>query len=227
LDVENTWMGVLARWQQRGVPPAQVQAFVRQGVVPRYPVTLFPPSGPAPLAVGVIWPGGREARVRLIEVDFDGDGVVDVVDTRDENLGHVYRTAGEHAATIRVHESDSRVTTYAASVTVLTPAAFDAELQDRWTTLKAALHRGDVLEALECVHSGFRRRHEARFRDLLRGPMEEALPPIRFVEFFVAEARYRSIRPGPGQTRPRDVRFQPDLLDGVWRLTSVFDEVEP
>ncbi len=227
LEADNTWMGVLARWRQQGLPPSQVQAFVRQGVVPRYPVTLFPPSGPAPLAVGVIWPAGRHPGVRQVEVDFDGDGVIDLADARDEALGHVYQTARTYAATIRLHESDSQLVTYAAPVAVLTPAAFDAELQDRWASLKTALQRGDLLEALECVHSGFRRRHEGRFRDLLRGPVEAQLPPIRFVEFFVAEARYRSLQPTFGKTKPRDVRFQPDFLDGVWRLTSIFTEVEP
>lgn len=227
VEMENTWMGVLARWQQQGVPPAQVQAFVRQGVVPRYPVTLFPPSGPAPLAVGLIWPGGRDPGVRQVEVDFDGDGTIDVADARDEALGHVYQTARTYAATIRIHESDNRAVTYAAPVAVLTPAAFETELQGRWAALRTALQRGDLPEALECVHSGFRRRNEHRFRDLLRGPVEAQLPPIRFVEFFVAEARYRSPHPAPGQTRPRDVRFQPDFLDGVWRLTSIFTEVEP
>ena len=227
LEAENTWMGVLARWRLSGVSPAQVQAFIRQGVVPRYPVTLFPPSGPAPLAVGVTWPGGRLQGVGQVEVDFDGDGVIDLADARDEALGHVYQAARTYAATIRLNESDGQVVTYAAPVAVLTPAAFDAELQDRWASLKTALRQGDPLGALECVHSGFRQRNQGHFRDLPRDAVEAQLPPIRFVEFFVAEARYRSLQPAPGQSRPRDVRFQPDLLDGVWRLTSIFTEVQP
>lgn len=228
LDMENnTWMGVLAMWKKRGLSPDQVEAFIRQGVVPRYPITLSPPSGPAPLAVGVTWPEGRDRRVQRIEVDFDGDGVIDVADTRDENLGHVYQTARDYAATIRVHEPDGRVTTYAAPITVLTPAAFDAELQGRWAALKEALLRGNLLEALECIYSMARSpRHESLLRDVLRGRVDEYLPPIRFVQFLVTEARYQSIRPRPGATRLMEVRFHPDL-DGVWRVISILPEVAP
>lgn len=227
-EMENTWLGVINQWRERQVTQERAEAMMRQGAIPRFPVTLWPPSGPAPLNVGLLWWMRPADPPQAIEIDADGDGVPEVSDTREENLGHVYQKAGQFAATIRVRGHEGRVTTYAAPVTVLSPEAFDAELQGRWTALKTALQQGDLSGAIECVHSEFRRRIYNGLAGLVRGPVENELPPIRFVELRVPEAIYRSVRPVPRQTRLQDVRFQPDM-DGVWRLTSVFQQagVEP
>ncbi len=223
LDTENTWLGVAARWQQQGVTPAQADAFVRQGAVPRFPATLWPPSGPAPLRVGLIWQVGRPEGVRTIEIDADGDGTPDASDSRDENLGHLYERPGQYAATIRIREEDGRSALYQSPVTVLTPAAFDAELRGRWESLKTALQLGDLSAALECVHSGRRQRHASVLRTLLRTPGGK-LPRLESPDFRLLEMRYRGVWPGPGDAPPADVRFQPDA-DGVWRLMSLFTPV--
>jgi hypothetical protein len=216
LDPESTWLGVMARWQQHGMTPAQGEAFVRQGAVPRFPVTLWPPSGPVSLQVGIIWPLGRPGDAEAIEIDADGDGVADVAGRRDEDLGHVYRVPGEYAATIRVRDTGGRVASYASPVSVLTAEAFEAELKARWQDFQGALESGDLSTALECVHSAFRQRHEATLRTLLRSG---AFRRTRLVspEFRVAEMRYRGETPGASQ--PLDVRFQPDM-DGIWRLAE-------
>jgi hypothetical protein len=222
-DAENTPWGVVMRWHAQGVTPAQQEAFLRQGVVPRYPITLWPPSGPAPLQVGVLVHLPLGTSLVTIEIDADGDGVPEVVDTREENLGYVYAKPGTYPAKIRVREADGRVTAYAAPVEVLTQEAFDGELHGRWRAFTEALEARDLTAALDCVHSEVRQRHTPVLRGLL-GSRSRSFPTLVFRDFRVAEARYRGVSSTPGSTKAVDVRFRPDA-DGVWRLTSFFEEI--
>ncbi len=209
-----------------GCPPLALDAFgflAPAAGLP--PVTLWPRSGPAPLHVGVIWRLPSDSPPRLVELDVDGDGVVDIADDRDENLGHVYRQPGRFAATIAVHGDSGAVTRYASPVEVLAPAAFDAEIQARWSALKSALRRGDFAAAVECMHFSARQGAQRSLRLLLRRAdrVEAELPPIRFVAVRAATAVYRTLRPRPRQSKPNEVHFAPDL-DGVWRVAALYGE---
>jgi hypothetical protein len=215
LAIEQTWLAVLAQ-EGRALSPAQLRALESSGAIRGYPGALWPPSGPAPLAVGLVWIVRPEAP-QAIEVDLDGDGTPDIVDTRDEVFGHTYREPGQYAATITVRDQQGQVRRYRSPVAVLAPAAFDAEVQVRWAALKAVLARGDIEAALECVHLFSRQRLEHRLRSARQAGVEAALPPIRFVELKLATALYESVRPPAGRDEPLEVRFLPDS-DGVWRL---------
>jgi hypothetical protein len=165
--------------------------------------------------------------VEALDVDFDGDGTFEVADAREEDLGHAYDTPGTYPAKIRVRLAGGETSTVDAPVSVLTPAAFESELQGRWSAMKEAVRAGQPREALECVFSMTR---SSRIQQLLAGiprdRVEEYLPPIRFARLTVMEAHYESVRPIPGATRPMEVRFQPDL-DGEWRVLSILLEAEP
>jgi hypothetical protein len=220
--LEKSWLVLF----DGGKPsPAQRRALEDSGVVRGLPVGLWPPSGPAPLTVGLVWIAREDPTPRTVEMDADGDGVPEVVDTRDEAFGHTYQKPGNYPATIRVHEAQGEVRTFKSPVTVLTPAAFDAQLQGLWTALKDAVQRGDLAAALECVASQDRPRAEGVLRSLPRAALDKALPPIRFVEFRVVQAIYTSVRPpdwGKGPLPvPLEVRFAPDM-DSVWRITRIW-----
>lgn len=216
---EQTFMALFAiEGNAPALSPAQTRALVNSGVIKGFPVSVAPPSGPAPLRVGVLWIA-RPEHLQMIELDADGDGVPEVADTRDENLGHVYQTPGQYPATVRVRDQTGQWTTYKSPVTVLTPAAFDAELQARWATFKAAVGRKDVEGALECMISLLRDKRESAVRALLGKDLEQELPPIRFTEFRTVETLYVAVRPAPGSAKPRHISFQVDL-DGVWRLAD-------
>jgi hypothetical protein len=215
LKVEETWLALFAQ-EGRELSPAQRRALESSGVIRGYPGALWPPSGPAPLTVGLIWVV-RPENPQAIEVDADGDGTPDIVDTRDEVFGYTYRQPGRYAATIRVRERGGEVRTYKSPVTVLTPGAFDAEIQARWTALKMALQQRDVEGALACVTMAAWQRTERLLRRAMRSNIEDSLPPIRFVKFLTAAAVYESVRPPTGDSRNLAVRFQVDV-DGVWRL---------
>jgi PKD repeat protein len=155
-----------------------------------------------------------------VEFDADGDGVPEVVDTRDEQFGYTYNRPGTYQATVTVRDRQGNRTTYKRSVNVMTPEAFDAEIQGRWQSMKEALQRRDFGPALECVSSMMRQRYDRVLHGVVQGDVEQALPPIRSVGFQVIEAVYESVRPPAGRTVPLDVRFQVDL-DGVWRLAVI------
>ena len=215
-DIERTPLGVMGLAAGSRLTAADREAILKGGVVPGVPVGVWPPHGPAPLRVGVIWflrpedPSGHRARCR----------------------GR--RRAGDrrHARRdVRVHVRAARpvpvgppgagpggsVTTYPSPVTVVTPAAFEAELQGRWGTFREAVRRGDLQAALECVHSARRARVEPAVRALLRGDVERALPLLRFVELQVADAVFAPVTPPPKDAMPLGVHFFMDF-DGVWRL---------
>ncbi len=220
-DIERTKLGFLGLAHQRQITPADREAIMKGGVIPGVPVGVWPPRGPAPLKVGLIWLLAPEDPL-AIEFDADGDGVPEIVDTGIENFGHTYTKPGNYPATVRVRDQQGAVTTYASPVTVLTPAAFEAELQARWASFKAALRRKDLDAAIECLHSVLRNRLESDIRGFLGKDVERLLPPIRFVEVHVIDARFAGTRSVPGKPVSFDVHFAMDE-DGVWRLASFGD----
>jgi hypothetical protein len=215
LKVEETWLALFAK-EGREPSPAQLRVLESSGVIRGYPGALWPPSGPAPLTVGLVWVVRPESP-HAIEVDVDGDGTPDITDTRDEAFGYTYREPGHYAATIRVKDRHGEVRIHKSPVTVLTPAEFDAAIQERWKSLKTALQQRDVEGALACVTLAAWQRTERLLRQAMRSNIEDVLPPIRFMKFLTAAAVYESVRPPLGDARNLEVRFQVDV-DGVWRL---------
>lgn len=221
LDAERTALGFTSVTVQRNMTPADREAILKGGVIPGVPVGVWPPHGPAPLRVGVTWLL-RPEDPQAIELDADGDGTPEIVDTREEMFGYTYTRPGQYPATIRVRDREGRVTSYPSPVTVVTPAAFEAELQGRWSTFRDAVRRGDLKAARECVHTIRRNRVEPRLVDLLRSDIERTLPPIRFVELRIIEAVFAPVRPPSQNSMPHGVRFAMDF-DGVWRLGAFAD----
>ncbi len=215
-DIERTPLGVMGLAAGSRLTAADREAILKGGVVPGVPVGVWPPHGPAPLRVGVIW-FLRPEDPQAIELDVEDDGVPEIVDTRDEMFGYTFARPGQYRTVLRVRDRGGRVTTYPSPVTVVTPAAFEAELQGRWGTFREAVRRGDLQAALECVHSARRARVEPAVRALLRGDVERALPLLRFVELQVADAVFAPVTPPPKDAMPLGVHFFMDF-DGVWRL---------
>ncbi len=202
------------------VAPEQLPELMKKGGVS--PVQAFPSSGPVPLPVEVRWLFYPVDDPTRVEFDADGDGVPESSASTYGSTRYTYQRAGQFQATMRVRDRQGRLTTYATQVTAMAPAAFDAELQSRWATLKAALRRGDIPAALECLHSGSRSRYQPAFAALARQAPREVdriLAGIRFVEHRDGEAIYEMRRVEVGEERAFDVRFMVDT-DGVWRLRS-------
>lgn len=219
--IQNTPFWFFGREFQRTLSPAEREAWLKGGVVQGFPVAVIPPRGPAPLTVGVAWVL-RPEDPQVIEFDAEGDGAPEVSSTRDEDFGHTYQNPGRFQAIIRVRSRQGQVTVYTIPVTVLTQVAFDAEMQGRFASLKAALRRGDLRAGLECLHSESKRRYEDRLKSLSPREVERAFPPVRFVKQHAAEALYEALRPASPADPPFQFRFLLDW-DSVWRLRDLWE----
>lgn len=206
------------------VTDGQIMELVQKGLL--FPLEVSPPRGPAPLTVEIRWWAYPVENPLRVEFDVDGNGVPEWsqqgFQSESGQRGYTYRREGEYQFTASIHDRAGQVTVYTASVTVLTPAGFDAELQARWMTFKAALSKRDITAALECIHSESR----SRYRDALTAlfsqfpqEVDRILTTIRFVRHYRTQAIYESFRTDAAGTRSFEVRFQVDG-DGVWRLRS-------
>jgi hypothetical protein len=100
---------------------------------------------------------------------------------------------------------------------VLSLSAFEQELQARWASLKSALRRNDMRDALECLVIQSRE----QFMDDLTAPnskLKQAFDPIPDT------IRYQSHREGTATFLSAqtgrvwyEVTFEPGV-DGVWRI---------
>lgn len=220
----SSFFELRARHASGAGPPsaAEVKQLIDKGIV--NPLSVLPPAGPAPLTVEIRWwvyPVDNPVRV---EFDVDGDGIPEWsrpgFGTEHGPRTYTYRQEGQYRFTVRVEDHGAQVRTYTAPVSVLSPAAFDAKLQSRWTTLKGALGRGDLAAALDCIHSESRSRYRKVFEalsPLSPREVDRILTTIRFVEHHGTEAIYESSRTDRGVVKSFEVRFEVDA-DGVWRL---------
>lgn len=201
---------------------AQLVELVKKGVI--NPLLVSPPSGPAALSVEIGWWVYPVEKPIRVEFDADGDGVPE---WSESGLGpeygqrtYTYQREGQYQFTVRIHDRGGQVTVYAAPLKVLSPSAFDADLQTRWTTMKAGLRRGDIPAALDCIHTESRSRYQKVFAALsnrLPQDVDQIFTTIRFVEHYKTEAIYEMLRIDAGMTKSFEVRFSVDA-DGIWRL---------
>lgn len=215
----GTWLEQIARQNQgRSTPlsPQETHDFLeRENIAP---ITVTPALGPAPLTVSVSWLWFPVEQPVRLEYDVDGDNRAEWTDRAyGGGRTHTYAQPGRYDFTVWVHEPGGRVRRLTSPVEVVSQADFDREVGGRWNDLRDALRRGDTSAALQCVHSGARRRYDSAFRTLAGTPdIDRMLPPLRFVRQQGNAVLYEMVR----DSRSFDVRFVIDS-DGVWRLESM------
>lgn len=185
------------------------------------PIPLPQPlTVPAPFTIEPTWGYYPVPNPVRIEVDMDGDGKPEWVESRYEAfLGrrYTYQREGEYQYTVRIHDGSGHVTTYTALIKVLSPAAFDVEMRDIWSSLKGALQRGNLSAAMDCIYTRYRSDHQKTLREIMAGG------PQRIDEVFVdleLHERHRGamifLRAVPKGWIP--VHFEIDA-DGAWRIS--------
>ncbi len=200
------------------------------GAARRITAVILPVQGPVPLEVAAMCLPCAEDR--LVVAAFDpGDGTPEMSAESPEGTAHTYRTPGKFRATVRLRDRQGQTRTHSASVTAMTAGGFEAELRGRWLAMKAALLRGKMSEALECVHSESRPDRRQELANLTRAGRQRIEQMFVDLEFearqqgkdLAFEARERGsvrfLRPMPG-TRGTliEVEFEPDY-DGLWRMS--------
>lgn len=162
-------------------------------------------------------------RAQRISVDFDGDGVADVVGTDPTApLRFTYASPGVYAARATVTDATGATYDTTFAVQVLDGIAHDLMLRAIFSNMNAALVQGDVERALQGVALLSRDRYDAVFR-ALRGrfpaivasysPLQPTIVAATFGEY----ALNRTIR---GQEMLFFIYFIQDE-DGVWRIESM------
>jgi hypothetical protein len=187
------------------------------------PLTVTPSTGPAPLTVDVrwlYWPVNDPVKV---EVDLDGDGRADVSQAQyPASLEHTYARPGRYDVTAWIHERSGRVERVSVAVDVMVAQAFESDLLARWDTFKARLRAADVPGALECLHSGSRRRYEASLQSLFAGrqtSVDDVFTTLTLVRIWRGTAEFSMERQTSGRAMSYAVRFVIDG-DGVWRINA-------
>lgn len=185
----------------------------------RFLLEALPPAGMAPLTVSFTLGGGDVARVDL---DADGDGIVDVTAPTLEGWTFTYRRPGTYVARAGVVDTAGARTVVVAVVEVLDPTAVDTLLLGRWAALRAALARGDVEGALGVVADGARDRYRRAFNDL--GPdlptVAAALRDLVLVSNDGTLAEYATTLDRDGGTFVHFVYFMRDH-DGLWKIVAM------
>jgi hypothetical protein len=180
------------------VPPASAEAAARMLAPGGFVAT--PRSGRAPLLIRMVWMIVPVADPVLFEIDADGDGQPEWSDTS-------------------VTDRTGHVVTSTIPVEVVSAAAFDADVSGRWATFKAALARGELSQALECVTLDTR----DRARQAL-GPGSRHVPsllPHADTLTFLRKASSVDLEYHTDFVKGRapTLVFSPDI-DGVWRIDA-------
>jgi hypothetical protein len=200
---------------------AQLEGLWRQwtGAPSPYPVTML-----VPFEMNIRAESYDTSDAVKIEFDANGDGSPELVLERGkspDSLNYIYKEPGNYESTTRIHDRSGKVRTEKIRLRLLSPPALDAELQATWNQMRAALRRGDVTAALNCIHTQSQNKYKEAFALIpdLAKQSETIFGPIRLVEHRKSGSVYDSSRVEGDQTFSLEVRFGPDY-DLVWRIRA-------
>ena len=180
---------------------------------------VAPRIGPAPLEARFSLIGTPDGA--RIELDADGDGVVDVSGDRLDDVAILFTTPGVYLATATVTDAAGTRTTAQGVVTVVDARALDAVLQAKWSALKDALRVGDIARAVTLLVERRQADYEAAFRLLTAQlpAIDAVLTDIAMVAVRNGAAVYEMTRTDDGILKSFEIRFAIES-DGVWRVEA-------
>lgn len=178
-----------------------------------------PMSGVAPLTVTFSVSGVPDGA--RVELDADGNGIVEVSGNRAESHPFTFTTPGLYVATATMTDVGGNRTTAHAVVQVFDRASLDAALQTKWSGMKAALRAGDIPGALDFIVDRRRADYTTAFGVLTPrlSAIDSILTDISLVRVRNAAAIYEMVRVDGSIVKSFQIRFALGG-DGVWRLDS-------
>jgi sugar lactone lactonase YvrE len=180
---------------------------------------VVPASGLAPLAVTFAIAGVAGG---VVELDADGDGVLDFVGATLDGYVHTYPGPGVYVATATVTDAQGHRSVQHAVIEALDRSAADAFFRARWTAFRDGLSRADVGAALGLVVEGQRDRYRTALQALapdlatIAGGLSD-MTVLSFGEHLV-EGVVTRIR--DGVTHLHFVYFMRDD-DGIWKIVEI------
>ena len=178
-----------------------------------------PGSGVAPLTVSFTLLGVPD--VASVQADFDDNGTLDFVASRMVEQPFTFTQPGLYVPIVTVIDAQGQRTTVPAIVQVFDRAGLDALLQAKWSSMRDALRRGDIAQALTQISGRSRGRYQQAFAALAPDlpAVDTILSDVRFVRSRGLEAIFEMRRTDAGILKSFEVRFHVDT-DGFWRVRS-------
>lgn len=182
-----------------------------------------PSAGAAPLNVGFRIENGSGKTVQRIDVDFDGNGSIDLaVNDLNAALEYRYTTPGVYTARFVITDSQGFSDTTQATVVVQDPIVLDRQFKTIWDGVNNALIAQNKSQALTYLNQSAQAKY---------GPVFDALMPnfpaiiasysgLQRVSVTSEIGEYAVNRVIDGVDRIFFVYFLQDL-DGIWRLDSM------
>lgn len=176
-----------------------------------------------PLLAGFKLSAPVRSAIQRVDVDFDGDGVLDVSTTNIEaTLDNHYTDPGAHIAKFHVTDVDGQVHTLEYAVVLSHIAQTDVLLRGIYTEFLASLKTGSIDAALKTFTAGVYEKYKAIFTSL-----QPDLPQIvdqlgELQEGIVGEemAEYVLVRNVNG-TKSAFIFYFLKSEDGVWRIDGM------
>jgi len=156
-----------------------------------------------------------------VQADFDGDGTIELAAPRLDDQEFTYSQPGLYVARIAVTDTQGQQTIVPGIVQVFDRASLDALLQSKWTALRDALRRGDIVQAMIQVSTRSRSGYQQAFAALTPDlpAIDTILTSLQFARTRGPEALFEMSRTDAGTPKSFEVRFHVDA-DGFWRLRS-------
>lgn len=177
-----------------------------------------PSRGLSPLTVELRPSSLLGRRIVLFELDFEGDGIVDLSSATFDRVTHVYAQERLFFPTLTVTDDLGNKTSAATIVNVFALP----DLAAKWNAMKGALRNGDIDRALQFIAEQSRERYRGIFTTV--GPklsqIDSILTGIQLIAVRRDEAEFAMLRTGAdGVERSFYILFVRDN-DGIWRLRT-------
>ncbi len=219
VDPQVSELAVVARTPEGEVAEVRQPLTVTPAPASEVLFRATPAAGVAPLGVQFTLISLQPlAQARL---DLTGSGAVDFEGPSLEGQSFTYTQRGLYLPRVTIHDAAGATQTATAVVQVWDRAGLDALLQAKWQSLKDALRRGDIGQAVRQISGRARSDYEAMFSDLTPDlpAIDTILTDLSLVEVRGAEVIYEMLRLDDGVLMAFEVRFTIDE-DGIWRLRS-------
>ncbi|MCI0372144.1 MAG: hypothetical protein L0214_12420 [candidate division NC10 bacterium] len=180
-------------------------------------LTVSPSSGLAPLATTLSIASLIPGPLARVEVDFEGDGVIDHAASTLADLPHTYATEQFYFPTVTLTDASGNRVTATTPVNVF-PLP---DLPAKWEGMKGALTRGDIEAALRFIVASARPQYKAAFTVLAPDlpAIDSILADLTFVRVRGRETIFEMLRTDAGVLKSFEIRFSVDA-DGIWRLRA-------
>jgi len=132
-------------------------------------LSIVPTSGIVPLEVKISATTSIENEITKYEIDFDGDGNIDLTASTIEEIIHTYNAEGLYNANVVVTDTDNNQFTESIAINVYPVPPLD----EKWDGIKGSLEKGDVEESL----NQFTDQSKEKYREIFN-VLGEELPDL-------------------------------------------------